>query len=56
MVQDFKNQGIQITGFVPFKLNEPENVHTFRIGLFGLDKLTNPKKTINAFQNILENL
>ncbi len=53
MIDYFKEKGIQVTGFVPFMLNEPNNIHTFRIGLFGLDKLSNPEKTIENFKNVL---
>ena len=53
IVQKFKNKGIRVTGFVPFMLNEPDSIDTFRVGLFGLDKLANPKKTINDLKNIL---
>ena len=38
MVEHFKGKGVQVTGFVPFMLDEPKNIHTFRLGLFGLDK------------------
>jgi len=53
MVEKFKQHGIRVTGFVPFMLNEPGDIDTFRIGLFGLDKLEDPNKTINDFKNIL---
>ena len=53
MVNHFKKKGIQIAGFVPFMLDEPSNIHTFRLGLFGLDKLMNPEKTIYDFKNVL---
>jgi len=53
MVEHFKEKGVQVTGFVPFMLDEPKNIQTFRLGLFGLDKLSNPKKTIDDFKNIL---
>tara|TARA_Y100000389_G_scaffold76400_1_gene73066 strand:+ start:10529 stop:11566 length:1038 start_codon:yes stop_codon:yes gene_type:complete len=53
MVNHFKQKGMQVTGFVPFMLDEPNNIHTFRIGLFGLDKLANPQKTIEDFQKVL---
>ena len=53
MVEYFKEKGIQVTGFVPFMLDEPAETNTFRIGLFGLDKLTDPKKTINDIKKIL---
>ena len=53
MINYFKLKGIQVTGYVPFMLNEPDDTHTFRIGLFGLDKLANPEKTIDDFKKIL---
>jgi aspartate aminotransferase-like enzyme len=53
MVDYFKQKGIQVTGFVPFMLDEPKYVHTFRIGLFGLDKLKNTEKTINDLKQVL---
>ena len=34
-------------------LNEPKETHTFRIGLFGFDKLSNPEETILHFSNVL---
>ena len=41
MVGAFKAAGIQIAGGVPFKLDEPIDARavTFRLGLFGIDKL-----------------
>ena len=53
MVEHFKEKGVQVTGYVPFMLDEPKNIQTFRLGLFGLDKLSNPEKTIDDFKNIL---
>lgn len=53
MVNHFKNKGIQVTGFSPFMLNEPDYVNTFRVGLFGLDKLSSPEKTIEKFKKVL---
>ena len=49
MVQPLLNQGIQVAGYVPFMLNEPQGLNTFRIGLFGLDKLKDTKKTLHDF-------
>jgi len=49
MVANFKAQGLQIAGGVPFKCDEPEGLKTFRIGLFGIDKLRNPERTANIF-------
>lgn len=53
MVAEFKAAGLQIAGGVPFKIDEPEGVSTFRIGLFGLDKLKNVPRTLKAFQDAL---
>ncbi len=53
MVDYFIKKNIQVTGFVPFMLDEPKEIHTFRIGLFGLDKLSNPQKTIENFATAL---
>ena len=49
MVPSFLNQGIQVAGYVPFMLDEPLGLNTFRIGLFGLDKLKDTKKTLHDF-------
>jgi aspartate aminotransferase-like enzyme len=39
LVARFKAEGLQIAGGVPFKIDEPEGLMTFRVGLFGLDKV-----------------
>jgi len=39
MVPNLIKQGVQIASGVPFQINEPEGLITFRVGLFGLDKL-----------------
>ncbi|MEC7607897.1 MAG: aminotransferase class V-fold PLP-dependent enzyme [Actinomycetota bacterium] len=45
--------GMQIAGGVPLKCGEPEDFSTFRIGLFGLDKLTNIQRTVETFSSTL---
>lgn len=50
MVPKFVAQGIQVAGKVPFKIDEPADLMTFRIGLFGLDKLKNPEQTFANFE------
>lgn len=56
MVEKFKTQGIQVAGYVPFMLDEPKIASTFRIGLFGLDKLSKPNESIKLFRkNISKN-
>ncbi len=39
-------EGLQVAGGVPLKCDEPEDFATFRIGLFGLDKLHNVDRTV----------
>ena len=36
----FKQQGVQVAAGVPLMCGEGEDFSTFRVGLFGLDKLT----------------
>lgn len=61
MVGNFKANGIQIAGGVPFKLGE-DNLdidaqrQCFRVGLFGLDKLRNISQIIETFSNALQNI
>ena len=50
--QAFKDHGIQIAAGVPLQLGEDKSDHsfsTFRIGLFGLDKWTNPAGAAKRF-------
>ena len=49
----FSEAGMQIAGGVPLKCGEPEDFSTFRIGLFGLDKLTNIQRTVEIFSTTL---
>ena len=49
----FSQAGMQIAGGVPLKCGEPEDFSTFRIGLFGLDKLTNIQRTVEIFSTTL---
>lgn len=45
----FKDAGIQIAAGVPLQCDEPESFCSFRIGLFGLDKLTHIDRTVELF-------
>lgn len=54
LVQKFKDNGVQVVGGVPFKIDEPEGLICFRIGLFGLDKLKNVDRTVDLFKQKLE--
>lgn len=53
----FKRQGIQIAAGVPLKIDEPwaaaGGPPTFRIGLFGLDKLKDVDKAVSVFEGAL---
>lgn len=56
MMQAFKGQGLQIAMGVPWKIDEPEGLKTFRIGLFGLDKLGNIDKTVGVMEQALDHV
>lgn len=46
----FKRRGIQIAAGVPLMCGEPEDFSTFRLGLFGLDKLTDVTGTVERLE------
>jgi aspartate aminotransferase-like enzyme len=46
--------GMQIGAGVPLQCDEPADFRTFRIGLFGLDKLHNVERTLQIFEAGLE--
>ncbi len=52
----FLSQGLQIAAGVPLQCDEPESFSTFRIGLFGLDKLQNIDRTVDNLKTSLESL
>lgn len=45
--------GVQIAAGVPLRCNEPADFQTFRIGLFGLDKLADVDATVERFKQAL---
>jgi aspartate aminotransferase-like enzyme len=49
----FLDLGMQVAAGVPIKCDEPEDFRTFRLGLFGLDKLGNIDRTVKTFAGIL---
>ena len=49
----FLQQGMQVAAGVPLQCDEPADYQTFRIGLFGLDKLGNIDRTIGYLQEAL---
>ncbi len=50
----FKEAGMQVAAGVPLMCDEGENFSTFRIGLFGLDKLKNVDRTVATFEKALD--
>ena len=50
----FAEAGLQIAAGVPLKVGEPENFKTFRLGLFGLDKLTDVDGAVQRFESALD--
>lgn len=54
--QKFAEAGVQIAAGVPLMCDEPEGFKTFRIGLFGLDKLENIDRTVETLDDALSQL
>ncbi|WP_322049899.1 aminotransferase class V-fold PLP-dependent enzyme [Paraburkholderia bannensis] len=52
----FADAGLQIAAGVPLQVDEPADFKTFRIGLFGLDKLHNVEGTVAKFAKALDSL
>lgn len=52
----FAAQGLQIAAGVPLQCDEPANFQTFRIGLFGLDKLHNIERTVGNLEKALDEI
>ena len=52
----FSEIGIQIAAGVPLQCDEPEDFQTFRIGLFGLDKLNNVDRTVSRLEEALNQI
>lgn len=49
----FREQGLQTAAGVPLMCDEPENFLTFRVGLFGLEKLNNIERTVDNLRQAL---
>ncbi len=47
---------MQIAAGVPLKCDEPDDFRTFRLGLFGLDKLHNVERTVLALDKVLSEI
>ena len=52
----FLAQGLQIAAGVPLMCGEPDGFRTFRLGLFGLDKLHDPDRTVEHLARALEGI
>lgn len=52
----FLAEGLQIAAGVPLQCGEPEGFRTFRIGLFGLDKLHHIDRTVSYLEQALDRL
>lgn len=49
----FAQQGLQTAAGVPLMCDEPEDFRTFRVGLFGLEKLRHVDRTVELFDKAL---
>jgi len=55
MFNKFKKQGMQVALGVPFQLDEKNN-QTFRIGLFGIDKIYDIPKTVARLESAVDKI
>ena len=52
----FAKQGLQIAAGVPLQCDEPDDFRTFRLGLFGLDKLHNVARSVASLEAALDQM
>lgn len=52
----FARAGLQIAAGVPLACDEPKDFQTFRLGLFGLDKLHDVDRTVATLQRALDHV
>ena len=52
----FAAEGLQIAAGVPLRCDEPEDYRSFRLGLFGLDKLHNVDRTVANLEAALDQI
>ena len=52
----FAKAGLQVAAGVPLNCDEPPGFSTFRIGLFGLDKLQNVDRTVASLREALDRI
>lgn len=53
IVAKFLEAGVQVAAGVPLMCDEGDSFRTFRIGLFGLDKLHHPERTLESLEAAL---
>ncbi|MBT3551453.1 MAG: alanine--glyoxylate aminotransferase family protein [Rhodospirillaceae bacterium] len=52
----FAAEGLQVAAGVPLQCDEPDDYQTFRLGLFGLDKLHNVDRTVKSLADALDKI
>ena len=52
----FADVGLQIAAGVPLRVDEPDDFKTFRIGLFGLEKLHDVESAVNRLAKALDSI
>ncbi len=52
----FAQEGLQVAAGVPLKCDEPEGFSTFRVGLFGIEKLQNIDRTVGYLKKALDSI
>ncbi len=52
----FAKQGLQIAAGVPLQCDEPDDFRTFRLGLFGLDKLHHVARSVASLEAALDQM
>ena len=52
----FLSLGLQTAAGVPLQCDEPKDFMTFRIGLFGLEKLHNPSRSVQHLAHALDEM
>ena len=50
----FAAQGLQTAAGVPLRCDEPEDYRSFRLGLFGLDKLEDIDRSVAPLERALD--
>ncbi|SBR47124.1 aminotransferase class V-fold PLP-dependent enzyme [Halomonas sp. HL-93] len=54
LVGKLAQAGVQVAGGVPLMCDEGDNFQTFRIGLFGLDKLHHTQRSVDSLENAIK--